>query len=288
MGRYPYSREVARRSGSNFYYSFFFLPREKRNALISVYAFSRLVDDSVDEAAGNDEARGGIGLWRKRLSLCFNGSREVPEGSDLSHPLLPELSETIRRFGIPEKYFLDLLAGVEMDLARNRYEIFPELEIYCYHVAGAVGLVCNHLFGLQEDERARRYAVLLGTAFQLTNILRDVGSDAKRGRIYLPREELSRFGVAESDLLEGKVSPPFFEMMRFQAGRARDYFEKARQALPSKIRKKIVPAEIMAAFYEEILRKLIRERFPVYSRKVSLSRVEKARLVLRTVLRSFS
>lgn len=285
MNDYSYSRRIARESRSNFYLSFFFLPKEKRNGILAVYAFSRLVDDAVDEAPDERAAQDEVRLWRRRLHLCFNGSSEKAPEPPLSHPLLEELRDTIQRFQMPKKYFLDLLTGVEMDLTKKRYESFEELENYCYHVAGTIGLLCNRLFGL-EEERAERYAVLLGTAFQLTNIIRDVGIDLKRGRLYLPRDELARFGVAESDLLERKISENFFELMRFQAGRAEDYFQKAFQALPEEKRRKLLPAEIMTAVYRRILKRLQEENFPVFQKKVSLSKSEKLGLAIRSFIRS--
>jgi len=285
MNDYSYSRRIARESRSNFYLSFFFLPREKRNGILAVYAFSRLVDDAVDEACDERAAKDEVQLWRRRLHLCFNGSSEQASEPPLSHPLLEELRDTIQRFKMPKKYFLDLLAGVEMDLTKKRYESFEELENYCYHVAGTIGLLCNRLFGL-EEERAERYAVLLGTAFQLTNIIRDIGMDLKRGRLYLPRDELAKFGVAESDLLEKKVSENFFELMRFQAKRAEDYFQKAFQALPEEKRRKLLPAEIMTAVYRRILKRLQEENFPVFRKKVSLSKSEKLGLTIRSLIRS--
>jgi phytoene synthase len=282
---YSHSRRIASQSGSNFYLSFFFLPKEKRNGILAIYAFSRLVDDAVDEASDTQTAEEQIQLWRKRLHFCFNGSSNRDGDKEVDHPLLAELRDTIQRFRIPKKYFMDLLTGVEMDLAKKRYESFSELETYCYHVAGTIGLLCNCLFGMKEEE-AERYAVLLGTAFQLTNIIRDVGSDLKRGRLYLPRKELAEFGVVESDLLEERVSESFYQLMRFQADRAEEYFEKAFGTLPEEKRKKLVPAEIMSGIYRRILRKLQKENFPVFERKVSLSKTEKLGLVLKIFLRS--
>lgn len=283
MTAYPFSREISRRSGSNFYLSFFFLPAEKRNGLLSVYAFSRLVDDAVDEASSPEEAKRQMVIWRQRLDACY--CEKDSEDREISHPLLAELQETIRGFKIPKAYFDDLLVGVEMDLTKKRYATFQELERYCYHVAGTVGLLCNHLFGLDE-EGARRYALHLGTAFQLTNIIRDVGSDADRGRIYLPLEDLERFRVPESDFLEKKKTPAFLELMQFQSDRARVFFEKAFEALPDRERKKLVPAEIMSIFYQRILQRIQKENFPVFERKVALSKGEKLALMVKTVLRS--
>ena len=284
MKSYPVSREIARMSGSNFYLSFFFLPREKRNGILAIYAFSRLVDDAVDEAPSEEEARRQIDFWRSRLNICFHGG-VITTKDTIFHPVLPEFSDTIRRFKIPEKYFSDLLLGVEMDLTKKRYETFSELETYCYHVAGTIGLLCNHLFGVSE-EKGRDYALLLGTAFQLTNIIRDVGSDARRGRIYIPREEWTRFGLTETDILEGKSSKPFLNLMRFQAERAESYFQKAFEALSEEQRRKIIPAEIMAAFYHTLLQKLQKERFPVFEKKVALSKWKKLKLVIRALRRS--
>lgn len=290
MNNYPTSQKIARQSGSNFYWSFFFLPKKKRNGILAIYAFSRLVDDAVDEAKTPEEARLQIELWRRRLACCLNG--QMSQENSLFHPIVPELRETIRRFEVPPSYFLDLLAGVEMDLTQKRYETFAELETYCYHVAGTIGLLCNHLFGVVE-ERHRQYAILLGSAFQLTNILRDLGSDAKRGRLYLPLEDLKRFGLSEDDLLEKRggasgpgASGPFLELMRFEAKRAERFFEKAVETLTPRERKKVLPAEMMAAIYHRLLQRLVKENFPVYEKKVSLSRCEKAGLVARTLVRS--
>lgn len=243
---------------------------------MTVYAFSRIVDDSVDEAQDPKIADLEIQSWRKRIHTCFNGG-------SCDHPILPELKQTIERFQLPKTYFLDLLTGVEMDLHKKRYETFSELETYCYHVAGVIGLLCNRLFGLPGEE-AERYAILLGTAFQLTNILRDVGGDARRGRIYIPREDLRRFAVAESDLLEGVGGDHFLELMHFEADRAEEFFRRAFQSLPDPKRKRILPAAIMTSFYQALLEKLRAEDFPVFEKKVSLSRPRKFRLVAGTLV----
>lgn len=278
----PYSADVARKSGSNFYWSFFFLPKSKKNAIFAVYAFSRLVDDAVDEAADEARARAEIALWRRRLAACY-GEGDIADAA-LAHPLLPELKQTVALFSIPRAYFDDLITGMEMDLAKKRYASFDELETYCYHVASTIGLLCNHLFGYRDEEAAHRYAVLLGKAFQLTNIIRDVGKDAKIGRIYLPKEDLDRFGVSENDVLEGRASENFRRLMGFEAERASDYFARAFAALPQAKRKKIVPAEMMAAFYQSLLKKTCAQNFPVLERKVSLSGLEKAALAAKTLV----
>lgn len=283
MKNYPFSALIARQSGSNFYSSFFFLSREKRNAILAIYAFSRLVDDAVDEAPDAVRAREEIEAWRRRFDLCRNG---LSPQSEFFHPVLPELTDAIRRFEIPKEFFLDLLAGVEMDLAPKRFENFPELEKYCYHVAGTIGLLCNHVFGYPHDAVAKEYAILLGTAFQLTNILRDIGSDARRGRIYLPQEDLARFGISESQILEGRTSQSFENLMDFEAARAEDYFERATARLPYERRKRLIPAEIMAMVYHQILKRLRDERYPVFEKKIALSKFEKVRLLAKTLLSS--
>ncbi len=286
MSSYNFSRKVARESGSNFYWSFFFLPRVKRNGILSVYAFSRMVDDAVDEAVDPTEAGEQIALWRSRLKACYNGYLYGHVEPRIDHPLLPELADTIRRFHLPEKYFLDLLTGIEMDLEKKRYGTFSELETYCYHVAGTIGLLCNRLFGVPKKVEGEQYANLLGTAFQLTNIIRDVGTDAKRGRIYIPLDEMRRFGVTEAGILQGSKSEDFHRLMDFQAKRAEEYFQEAFAVLSDDLRRRIVPAEIMTAVYYRILQKLRKENFPVYEKKVSLSVPEKLRVVLRAALRS--
>jgi phytoene synthase len=292
---FEYSASLARKSGSNFYWSFFFLPREKRQAILTIYAFSRLVDDAVDEAGDAKQAENDIKLWRERLALCYQGlavMMALPDEDLRHHPLLPELAVTIDRFQIPRAYFEDLITGMEMDLAmdarKTRYETFSELEKYCYHVASTIGLLCNHLFGYPEDEAALRYAVLLGKAFQLTNILRDVGKDAQIGRVYLPQQELRQFSLSESDILEGRSSENFLKFMNFQADRAEDFFQRSFAALPEGKRKKILPAEIMAVFYHEILFEIRRRSFSVLgdAEKVSLSKFKKIVLLIRVLLRS--
>lgn len=279
MKSYPYSARIARRSRSNFYWSFFFLPRAKKNALFAVYAFSRLVDDAVDEAPGEAQARDEIARWKEWLADAYEGRTE-------GHPLLPELADAVRRFAIPRGYFEDLLSGMEMDLTKRRYRTFEELEVYCYHVAGTIGLLCNHLFGFPEDEDAKTYAVLLGKAFQMTNILRDVAKDAGLGRIYLPGEELARYRISEADILKGKgpLNGSFLDLMQFEADRAEGFFQKAYAALPEAKRRKILPAEMMAAFYHTILKKMREEGFPVFERKVSLTAPEKLGLVAKALI----
>lgn len=275
MGRGPrdLSRQIARQSGSNFYYAFLFLPKPKREALFAVYAFCRHSDDIVDEARRVQDPAEVLKRWRAELEACYAGRP--------THPITAQLSETIHRFAIPRGPFEALIDGVEMDLCQNRYATFDELYAYCTRVASAVGLICIEIFGYR-NPRTRDYAERLGVAFQLTNILRDVGPDGRRGRIYLPREDLARFGVREEDLLRGLRSPAFVDLMRFQSARARDYYRLAAEALPPEDRRSLVAPEIMRAIYARLLRKIERSGFDVLGDPIRLSRPLKLALALGT------
>ncbi len=292
---FQYSADLARKSGSNFYWSFFFLSKPKKQAILAIYAFSRLVDDAVDESSDAAQAAKEIALWRERLALCYRGLSaliELPDADPRHHPLLPELATIVERFAIPKVYFDDLITGMEMDLKmdaqKTRYANFAELETYCYHVASTIGLLCNHLFGYPDDEAALRYAVLLGKAFQMTNIIRDVGKDARIGRVYLPQDELGQFLLSESDIVQGRSSENFLQFMNFQADRAEDFFQKSFAELSEERRKKIIPAEIMSVFYREILFETRRRGFPVLgdAPKISLSKFKKIALLSKVLVRS--
>jgi phytoene synthase len=269
-------RSVTKASRSNFAYAFLFLPKRKRQALYAIYAFCRISDDVVDEGPsdGRDpasvEAPGVVPatpterlkVWRRELDACFRGEPR--------HPVTRRLAEVMETVPIPRIYFEELLNGVEMDLVKTRYATFAELERYCYRVAGVVGLMCIEVFGYTKPE-TRRYAEHLGTAFQLTNILRDVGRDGAKGRIYLPQEDLARFGCADADLLDRRLTPAFRDLMRFQAARARSFYAAAQAALPAADRKTMLPAEIMRAIYARLLRQIEDRAFDVYSRPIRLS-----------------
>jgi len=268
-------RDVTKASRSNFTYAFLVLPKAKREALYAIYAFCRISDDVVDEPPP-DEAPGAapadrLKAWRAELDACFRG--------EPSHPVTRRLAELLARLPIPRVYFEELLNGVEMDLAQSRYATFQDLERYCYRVAGVVGLMCIEVFGYTAPE-TRRYAEHLGTAFQLTNILRDVGRDAARGRIYLPQEDLARFGCGEADILNRRLTPAFRELMRFEAARARQFYDAARAALPAADRKSMLCAEIMRAIYIRLLRQIERRAFDVYSRPIRLSDARRLTLAL--------
>jgi 15-cis-phytoene synthase len=253
-------------SKTSFYYSFSLLPRDERYAMHSVYAFCRYADDIIDEedadvpepAIGSVRKRERLNWLRNEVERCYRGESR--------HPILLPLSAVVNRFRIPKQYFLTLLDGMEMDLVRNRYQTFDELREYCYSVASVVGLICIEIFGYQYEE-TKEYAVNLGIALQLTNILRDIKSDAARGRIYLPLEDLRAFGYTEEDLLANRYNLPFIELMRYETRRAREYYGKARAALRPDERKTMFAAEIMDAIYYRMLEKIELNEFNVFQKK---------------------
>ncbi len=251
---------------TSFYYSFSLLPRDERAAMHSVYAFCRYADDIIDEDEA-EPAEPSLSALRKRERLnrlraeverCYRGESR--------HPILLPLSTVVRRFQIPQQYFMTLLDGMEMDLVKNRYRTFEDLREYCYCVASVVGLICIEIFGYQYEE-TKEYAVNLGIALQLTNILRDIKADAARGRIYLPLEDLHAFGYSEADLMANRYNYPFIELMRFETRRAREFYGRARAALRADERKTMFAAEIMDAIYYRMLEKIELNEFNVFARK---------------------
>lgn len=271
------SAALARRSGSNFYYSFLFLPRRKREAMYALYAFCRTVDDAVDQGAGTvSEQRRSLADWRAELGRAYEGHP--------TQPIAVHLAQIVRTFPIQRQHLEAILDGVEMDIDKRRYATFEELFEYCYRVAAAVGLACIEIFGYI-DPRARDYALNLGVALQLTNILRDLRADAERGRIYLPLDELRRFGYREEDLLQGRYTQAYLELMRFQADRTHAYYRAARAALPRVDRRRLLAAEIMGAIYHALLEAIEARRFRVFGERVRLSAPRKLALALGTYVR---
>jgi len=251
---------------TNFYYAFVFLPREKRRAIEAVYAFARRGDDVADSGMGPADAAAALSRYRQALDACYN------EGAArIDAPELRALAEAVQRFKIPRQPFEDLILGLEMDMTGARYERFDELSLYCYRVASTIGLICIEIFGYQ-NPRTRDYAVNLGTALQLVNILRDVQRDAQRGRTYIPQEDLDRFGVRPAALLAGTYNDSLIELMQFECDRARHFFELARQMLPPEDRPSMKAAEIMAAIYWGILKRIQKRRYNVFGKPVRLSR----------------
>jgi phytoene synthase len=272
-----YCRKLTTRSQSNFYYAFLFLPRERREALEAVYAYCRLVDDVVDEEAPAAEKLDGIARWRRELDQVFG------DGPEPAHPVSAKLREAVRRFSIHREDMEAVIDGCAMDIEKNRYQNWDELRTYCYRVASAVGLMCIEIFGYQPDKRdkVREYAIDLGIALQLTNILRDVAEDARRGRIYLPADELAAFGVSEDDLLAGRKSRELGRLMRAQAQRARAHYLRARAAIGPADKRQLVIAEIMGDIYYALLEKLEESRFDVFGPKLTVRRRRKMAIALR-------
>lgn len=263
---------LTKQSNTSFYYSFLLLPREKREAIHSVYAFCRYTDDIVDEEL--DERRKVVLLrkWRMELGLALRGTS--------TYPILNQLSATARRFNIPVDHFYDLIRGVEMDLSKTRYETFEELKEYCSLVASSVGLMCRQIFGYK-NESTRDYAAKLGIALQLTNILRDIKDDARRGRIYIPREDLRRFGCSEDDILNCRYTPEFVNLMRFEVKRASDYFDSARAALQDDDKYFFFAARIMWSIYAHTLHRIELRNYNVFERRISISKLLKFLITFR-------
>jgi phytoene synthase len=260
-----YCTTLTKRSGSNFYYSFFFLPRERREAMYTVYAFCKEVDNAVDEPPAGSNPPEELRRWRQELTAAYHGRP--------THPVAISLAEQARRFEIPQELCEELINGVEMDLSTNRYQTFTDLYQYCYRVASVVGLICLRIFGCRAS-RATAYAIDLGLAFQLTNILRDLGVDARNGRIYLPLEDLARFGYTEADLLAERMTPAYFALMQFECERARDFYGKARhtlEELSASDRQLLTVAEIMRGVYSRILERIESSNYRVFGPRIRLS-----------------
>jgi phytoene synthase len=274
-----YSRQITKASRSNFYYAFLFLPKKQREALYAVYAFCRLIDDVVDRNTSPAKAMGELKQWREQIARCYEGQTNPPAGR-ADHPILTSLSKIIQEFHLPREYFEELINGVEMDLHYSRYTTFEELYPYCYRVAAIVGLICAEIFGYTESA-TRDHAIHQGIAFQLTNILRDVKSDAARGRIYLPLDDLKRFGYSEQELLNSVYNQAFVDLMCFECQRAKNYYHDAKEFLSSRDRPSMVASEIMGGIYYRILQEIERSNFNVFGKKISLPGYTKLSLALK-------
>ena len=269
---------------TSFYYSFLVLPPRKRNAIIAVWDFCRAVDDAVDEVVPESEwARGlsdearttattQVANWRAELAATYDGTPSTPQGLGLQ--------PYVREFNLPRASFEDLIDGVEMDLRQARYDTFAAVVEYCRRVASAVGLICLEIFGYR-NQSAKAYAENLGLALQLTNIIRDVRTDLVRGRIYLPTEDLVRFGVSEDDLRSGQLTPRVVALLRFECERAHRYYRRAAEQLPSEDARSLVAAEIMGGIYFEILRRIERNGYDVFSSRIRVPRPQRAVIALR-------
>lgn len=279
MDAHQYCQERAAASGSSFYYSFVFLPPDTRRAITAFYALCRELDDVVDECQERQVAEAKLDWWREEVARFAAG---VPE-----HPATRALFDTSLGPSVPAALLLEIVDGMAMDLDHTRYPDFKSLNLYCYRVAGVVGEVAAAIFGgprSEDDRDVRRYAHELGLAFQLTNIIRDVGEDARRGRIYLPQDELARFGVAEADLLNGRDTPEFKALMQFQYERALSHYESALSSLPAHARRAQRPGLVMAAIYRALLDEIRRADFPVLRARVALTPLRKLWLASKTWL----
>lgn len=256
---------------SNFSYSFSFLPREERRAIISIYAFCSYIDDIVDGTPSDTTAQ--IAKKMDRLAWWENEIENIYE-KNYNSPIIMPFVAVIRRFKIPKQYFLTLISGVRKDLVQDRYETFDDLKDYCYSVASVVGLISIEIFGYKYED-TKNYAVNLGYALQLTNILRDIKHDYKRGYIYLPQDELRQFGYSEDDLKNEVYNDQFIEFMRFQTKRARAYFHSARQFLRPDEKQTIVAAEIMDSIYFRLLEKIELNDFNIFNKKIRVSTAHK-------------
>ena len=262
-----YCEQKAAQSGSSFYRSFRFLPAARRRAITALYAFCREVDDVVDDTSDVGVARVKLAWWRGQVAAIFSGTPR--------HPVAQALRPVVAEFALKEAQLQAVIDGMAMDLEQQRYLDFAALERYCDLVAGGVGLMSAEIFGYS-DPATRAYARDLGIAFQLTNIIRDVGEDARRGRIYLPQDELDRFGVSAADILGARHTPGFVALMRFQVARARATYDTALGALPAADRRAQRPGLIMAATYRALLGAIERNDFRVLDRRVALSPLRKA------------
>ena len=268
-----YCQQKAAASGSSFYYSFLFLPPERRRAITALYAFCREVDDVVDECSDLQLAGTKLEWWRSEIANLRAGTPQ--------HPVMQALRPHVAPFQITSERLNEIVDGMAMDLAQTRYLDFTGLERYCYLVAGVVGLLAAGIFGYR-NARTLEYARALGTAFQLTNIIRDVGEDGRKNRIYLPMEDLQQFGVTAADILQARPSPGFTKLMQFQARRAESFYARAFDALPAEDRRTQRPGLIMAAIYRQLLAEIEQDGFSVLTQRTSLTPLRKFWIAWKT------
>ena len=268
-----YCQQRAAASGSSFYYSFVFLEPVRRQAITALYAFCREVDDIVDECPDPHLARTKLTWWRTEIAHLYAGNP--------SHPVTQALATTLTRFSLPQEQLLEIIDGMEMDIDAARYPDFRALHLYCYRVASIVGLLAAEIFGYT-DRRTLKYAHDLGLAFQLTNIIRDVGEDAQRGRIYLPQEDLARFDVTETEILQARYTPNFQHLMAFQINRAQATYDQALAQLPTADRKAQRAGLVMAAIYRTLLTEIEHDGCQVLHQRISLTPLRKLWLAGKT------
>ena len=272
-----YCQDKAKASGSSFYNSFRFLPKDKRRAITALYAFCREVDDVVDECSDANVARTTLNWWRNEVAAIYSGKPQ--------HPVTQALVPIVKQFNLAQEHFLEIIDGMEMDLDQPRYADFKALQLYCYRVASVVGLLSVEIFGYT-DRQTLKYAHDLGIALQLTNIIRDVGEDTRRNRIYLPLDELQQFGVTSEDILHARETEGFQKLMAFQIERARHYYQQALDHLPAVDRKAQRTGLIMAAIYRATLDEVVASGCHVLKERVSLTPTYKLWLALKAWLKN--
>jgi phytoene synthase len=270
---YAYCRQVARTRARNFYYSFVPLSAPQRAAMCAIYAFMRYCDDLSDEPGAT---RSAIEHWRADLDAALDGRFS-------GHPVWPAFHDAVERFGIPRQYFHEMIDGVASDLEPRRFETFEQLYRYCYQVASVVGLTVVHIFGF-ESPAALPLAEKCGIAFQLTNILRDIREDVERGRLYLPAEDLRRFGVTEADLRAGNRNAAFLQLMRFETARARSYYDESRPLMDLVHRQSRASLRALVGIYSALLDRISRRNFDVFSGRIRLSALQKSWIVARALV----
>jgi phytoene synthase len=277
MSPQQYCQQKAAASGTSFYYSFMFLPQPKREAITALYAFCREVDDIADECSELHTAQIKLDWWRTEIGNLYAGQPQ--------HPVSKALAPAVEAFGLSREHFQEIIDGMQMDLEQNRYQDFKQLQLYCYRVASVVGLLSAAIFGYT-NRNTLKYAHDLGMAFQLTNIIRDVGEDARRNRIYLPLEELQMFGVSEHDILHGNETEQVRKLLEFQIERAESFYDRALNALPQEDRKAQRTGLIMAAIYRTLLREILADQpQKVLNSKTSLTPLRKLWLAWTTWIR---
>ncbi len=268
-----YCQDKCAASGSSFYYSFLFLPVDRRRAIMALYAFCREVDDVVDECHDPAIAATKLAWWRQEVERIADGQPQ--------HPVGQALQAAGRQFNLPREQLLEIIDGMAMDLQQSRYLDFKGLSLYCYRVASVVGLLAAEIFGYR-DRQTLKYAHDLGMAFQLTNIVRDIGEDARRGRIYIPMDELKQFDVPAADILNSRYSENFSALLRFQIERAENFYAQAFAQLPAADRKAQRPGLVMAAIYRTLLDEIKRENFQVLHQRIALTPVRKLWIAWKT------
>ena len=274
---YEACRIITKREAKNFYYAFLTLPAAKRRAIYAAYAFCRHCDDSVDEGTSTEAKLTALSELQTSLNSTYSG--------EASSPVYVALSDVARNYEIPQEYFQEVILGVESDLVKDRFQNFEELRKYCYQVASVVGLICLQIFGYEDDD-AKQYAVDLGLAMQLTNIIRDVHEDLDMGRVYLPQDEMTRFGYSEEDLKNSVRNQAFLDLMNFQSKRAREYFDRGFKLLPYLSRRSRACPAVLGALYSKVLDRIESSEYDVLESRISLSKAEKIGITAKNWLGS--